>query len=146
MTNKVDTIVSAIEAKLIAGGIATVYRWPEQVQNIGNRYPLAFIREDRQEFIATSGQRYEYYLYISIILIDNAIRERMKTMNALQVLAFNALFTDCTLSGNVMNINPVSVDMGGLLSNSVRDLLPGHSESLSFRTIQIQCRVQDARS
>jgi hypothetical protein len=145
MTNKVETIIAAITVKLKAAGINTVYRWPEELMKVGNRYPLALIKEERQDYIATSGQRYEYVLTITITLVSDAIRERMKYMNALQVTLFNALFADATLGGTVMNINPISVNMGDLIRGSDLSGYAGFNEAASFRTITIQALVQDAR-
>lgn len=146
MTNKVESIVAAITTKLQAAGIKTVYRWPEEINKLGNRYPLALIKEQRKEYIATSGQRYEYYLYIDVVLVSEQIRERMKYMNTLEVNAFNQLFPDCTLGGTVMNINPISVNMGDLITGSDISAYAGFTETNSFRTISIQCLVQDTRT
>ena len=81
-TNKVETIVAAITANLKAAGINTsCYRWPEAIQNVGNAHPLALIKEEAQEFILTSGQRYEYELTLSITLVSDVLRNRMQYMN-----------------------------------------------------------------
>lgn len=145
MTNKVETIVAAITANLKAAGINTVYRWPEAIQNVGNRYPLALIKEEAQEFILTSGQRYEYELTLSITLVSDVLRNRMQYMNNLQATAFNALFATANLGGVVMNCNPVRVEMGGLVSGSDLSALPGFSETATYRKIEIRCLVEDSR-
>lgn len=145
MTNKVETIVAAITANLKAAGINTVYRWPEEIQKIGNRYPLALIKEEAQEFILTSGQRYEYVLTLSITLVSDVLRNRMQYMNNLQVTVFNALFATANLGGVVMHSNPVRVEMGGLVSGSDLSAYPGFSESATFRKIEMECLVEDSR-
>lgn len=144
MTNKVETIVSAITTKLTTAGILSVIRFPEDLRKVGNRYPMAIIKEEQQRYIATAGQRYEYELYINIVLVSDAIRERMKTMNDLQVLVFNQLFADSTLGGLVLNINPVTVNMGSLKGSDIA-AYAGFNEAASFREITIQCLVQDTR-
>ena len=145
MTNKVETIVAAITTNMKAAGIATVYRWPEDIQKIGNRYPLALIKEEEQYFTLTSGQRYEYELTLSITLVSDVLRNRMQYMNNLQVTVFNALFATANLGGVVMHCNPVRVEMGGLVSGSDLSVYPGFSESATYRKIEIKCLVEDSR-
>ena len=145
MTNKVDTIVTAIKNSLISAGILAVYRYPEELNLIGNRFPAAIIREESKDYIATSGQRYEYELTLSITLISDEIRERMKAMNDLEVIVFNALFSTSTLGGLVLNINPVRVEIGELLTGNAITSQAGFTEAQSFRTITINCLVQDSR-
>jgi hypothetical protein len=145
MTNKVETIIAAIEAKLILGGIKATIRFPEQLSSVGNRYPLAIIKEESKDFILTSGQRYEYTLNISITLVSDQLRERMKYMNNLEVAVFNQLFPDCTLGGLVHNLNPVSVNMGDLIIGSDLNAYAGFTETNSFRTITLECMVTDTR-
>ena len=146
MTNKVETIIQAITTKLETAGIKAVIRYPEDLPKVGNRYPLALIKEERQDYIATSGQRYEYNLFITITLVSDRPTSRMKYMNDLQVAVFNQLFPDCTLGGTVRNINPVSVNMGGLIRGSDLSGFAGFTDTNTFREITIQCLVQDARS
>jgi len=143
--NKVEQIIQAIEARLVKAGIPTVLRFPEDYRSIGNRYPMAIIREERQDYELTAGQRYQYNLTVTIVLVSDKLRERMKVMNELQVAVFNELFKDCTLDGLVMNINPVTVNMGMLLSGSDITATAGFNEAVSFREIQLQMLVQDAR-
>lgn len=145
MTNKVETVVAAITTKLKAAGISTVYRWPEELSKVGNRYPLALIKEESQDFVMASGQQYEYILTITITLASDQIRERMKYMNALENACFAQLFADCTLGGIVSNCNPVRVSMGDLLSGSNLSGYAGFNETTTFRTITLTCLVFDAR-
>lgn len=145
MTNKIETIISAIEGKLILAGVKKTIRYPEQYKNIGNQYPLAIIKEGRQEYIATSGNRYEYDLYISIVLVGVYGTNRMKQMQDLQVAVFNQLFPSATFGGLAMNVNPISVDTGEIMKGSDLSAFAGHNEAASFREITIQFRVQDTR-
>ena len=145
MTNQVEIIVAAITDKLKAAGINTVYRWPEEMQKVGNRYPLALIKEERQDYTLTSGQRYEYILTLSITLVSDVLRNRMQYMNYLQATVFRALFATADLGGVCMHTNPVRVEMGGLVSGSDLSAYPGFSESATFRRIEIQCLVEDTR-
>lgn len=146
MTNKTESVVSAITTKLRAAGIPTVYRWPEEINKIGNRYPLALIKENSKTFTATAGQLYEYLLRIDIVLVSDQIRERMKYMNTLEVNAFNQLFSDCTLGGIVLNINPIEVNMGELLTGNDISAYAGFTETNSFRTISLECLITDIRA
>jgi hypothetical protein len=145
MTNKVESIVASITAKLKTAGISTVIRFPEDIHNIGNRYPLAIIREERQEFEIAQGQRYEYWLTISITLVSDQTRSRMYYMNNLQVAVFAQLFTDERLGDLVVQIEPVTVDMGNLLSGSNLSGYAGFTETNSFREITLKCLVRDTR-
>jgi len=145
MTNKFELIVADITEKLRAAGIPVVIRWPEQLQNVGSRYPMAIIKEGYIDYVLTSGQRYEYQVTFSITLVSDAIRERMKYMNNLQVAVFNALFATATLGGLVANCNPVRVQMGDLIGGADISGYAGFTEAATFRTIEIQCLVFDTR-
>jgi hypothetical protein len=145
MTNKTESVVSAITDRLRSAGIPTVYRWPEEINKIGNRFPLALIKEHSKTFTATAGQLYEYLLRIDIVLVSDQIRERMKYMNTLECNAFNQLFSDCTLGGIVLNINPIEVNMGELLTGNDISAYAGFTETNSFRTISLECLITDIR-
>lgn len=146
MTNKVESIVAEITARLLASTpIKGVIRFPEHYQNIGNRYPLAVIREKRQDCELTSGQLYQYTLTIDIVLVSDVIRNRMQYMNNLQVSVFNAILADAQLGGLCISINPVVVDMGGLIRGSDIDAYAGFTDTNSFRQITLQCLVLDTR-
>jgi hypothetical protein len=66
-------------------------------------------------------------------------------MNTLEVNAFNQLFSDCTLGGIVLNINPIEVNMGELLTGNDISAYAGFTETNSFRTISLECLITDIR-
>ncbi len=144
MTNKIKEILSTISEKLKTAGIRTVIYYPENYPHIGNRYPMAIIKETRQDYVATSGMQYEYNMYLSIVIVSDKINERLEDMHNLQAKIFNELFKDCSLNGKVANINPIQVNMGDILTNDI-NAYAGFTETNSFMEIILQLLIYDER-
>ena len=145
MTNKFKTIIEAIETKLLAAGCKRVFRYPEDYGKIGNQYPFAVLKEGRQQYIATAGNRYEIDTFIIITLYGSYGTNRMERMQDLQVAVFNQLFPDAKLAGAVANINPVTVDPGEIMTGSDIFARAGHNEAVAMREIVIQTKHYDSR-
>ena len=144
MVNKALTIITEIKTRLEADGLR-VLRYPDDIGRVGNTYPLILIKEGGKNFDRATGNRYEYDLPITLVLIGAYGTNRMSKMNDLQNQIYAALFADATLGGLAMNVNPISVDTGEIMKGSDLSAFAGHNEAASFREIQIQFRVQDAR-
>lgn len=145
MTNLIEPIIQKLEYRLGLAGIKFIARFPEDIPRLGNRFPLAIIKEESKEFEPTSGGLYSYFLNIIIVLVSDVLKDRMKYMNDLEVLVFNQLFDSSRLNGLVMNINPVIVNMGNLISGSDIAAYAGFTETNSFREITIRMQMQDSR-
>ena len=144
MTNRLKEIIDEISKKLKNAGIKSIILYPENYPNIGNRYPMAIIKETRQDYVATSGMQYEYNMYISIVIVSDRINDRLIYMHDLQTKIFNELFKDCTLNGKVANINPIQVNFGDILSSDI-NAYPGFTETNSFMEINLQLLLYDER-
>ena len=144
MTNRLKDIIDEISKKLKNAGIKSIILYPENYPNIGNRYPMAIIKETRQDYVATSGMQYEYNMYLSIIIVSDRINDRLIYMHDLQTKIFNELFKDCTLNGKVANINPIQVNFGDILSSDI-NAYPGFTETNSFMEINLQLLLYDER-
>jgi len=144
MTNRLKEIIEEISKKLKNAGIKSIILYPENYPNIGNRYPMAIIKETRQDYVATSGMQYEYNMYISIVIVSDRINDRLIYMHDLQTKIFNELFKDCTLNGKVANINPIQVNFGDILSSDI-NAYPGFTETNSFMEINLQLLLYDER-
>jgi hypothetical protein len=144
MTNRLKDIIDEISKKLKNAGIKSIILYPENYPNIGNRYPMAIIKETRQDYVATSGMQYEYNMYLSIIIVSDRINDRLMYMHDLQAKIFNVLFKDCTLNGKVANINPIQVNFGDILSSDI-NAYPGFTETNSFMEINLQLLLYDER-
>lgn len=145
MTNKMGAIIAEIENRLKQAGIRVVIRYPEHYGKIGNMYPLAIVKEGNQNYIATSGNRYEYTMDVTVVIVGSYTQNRMAQMQELQVKVFNELFPDATFGGTAMNVNPVSVNTGEIIKGSDIYGYAGFTETTSFREINIKFTVQDAR-
>ena len=119
MTNRLKDIIDEISKKLKNAGIKSIILYPENYPNIGNRYPMAIIKETRQDYVPTSGMQYEYNMYLSIVIVSDRINDRLMYMHDLQTKIFNELFKDCKLNGKVANINPIQVNFGDILSSDI---------------------------
>ena len=73
MTNRLKDIIDEISKKLKNAGIKSIILYPENYPNIGNRYPMAIIKETRQDYVAISGMQYEYNMYLSIVIVSDRI-------------------------------------------------------------------------
>ncbi len=144
MINKLKEIIDEITKKLKNAGIKSIILYPENYPSIGNRYPMAIIKETRQEFIATSGMQYEYNMYLSIVIASDKINDRLMYMHDLQAKIFNELFKDCQMNGKVANINPIQVNFGEMLSSDL-NAYPGFTETNSFMEINLQLLLYDER-
>ena len=144
MTNRLKDIIDEISKKLKNAGIKSIILYPENYPNIGNRYPMAIIKETRQDYVATSGMQYEYNMYLSIVIVSDRINDRLMYMHDLQTKIFNELFKDCTLNGKVANINPIQVNFGDILSSDI-NAYPGFTETNSFMEINLQLLLYDER-
>ena len=144
MTNRLKDIIDEISKKLKNAGIKSIILYPENYPNIGNRYPMAIIKETRQDYVATSGMQYEYNMYISIVIVSDRINDRLIYMHDLQTKIFNELFKDCTLNGKVANIIPIQVNFGDILSSDI-NAYPGFTETNSFMEINLQLLLYDER-
>ena len=144
MTNRLKEIIDEISKKLKNAGIKSIILYPVNYPNIGNRYPMAIIKETRQDYVATSGMQYEYNMYLSIVIVSDRINDRLMYMHDLQAKIFNELFKDCTLNGKVANINPIQVNFGDILSSDI-NAYPGFTETNSFMEINLQLLLYDER-
>ena len=144
MTNRLKDIIDEISKKLKNAGIKSIILYPENYPNIGNRYPMAIIKETRQDYVATSGMQYEYNMYLSIVIVSDRINDRLMYMHDLQTKIFNELFKDCKLNGKVANINPIQVNLGDILSSDI-NAYPGFTETNSFMEINLQLLLYDER-
>lgn len=145
MTNLIEPIILSLETRLAKAGIKFIARFPEDIPRLGNRYPLAIIKEESKEYEPTSGGLYSYFLNITIVLVSDVLKDRMKYMNDLEVAVFNQLFDSSQLNGLVMNVNPVFVNMGTLMNGSDISAYAGITETNSFREITIRMQMQDSR-
>jgi hypothetical protein len=145
MTNKISPLITELEKRLSNAGIAKTIRYPEQIGEIGNLFPMAIIEEGIQSYIATPGNQYEYTVPIRIGIVSDVIHDRIEYMNDLQAAIFNQLFPSATLDGLVMNINPVTVDPDGGTLKAKMGMLSGFVDAAAFREITIECMLCDAR-
>lgn len=145
MINKMGMVIAELEKKLKAAGIRAIVRYPEHYGKIGNLYPMAIIKEGNHTHIIEPGNRYVYWMEVSVSIVGNFTQNRMEQMQKLQVAVFNELFPDNTMGGLVMNINPVSVQTGEIMKGSDLHGYAGFTEAASFRVINMKIQVQDAR-
>ena len=145
MTNKIESVIKAIETKLLAAGIEVTCRYPEQLPELGARFPVAIIREDRQDFQQTDGQNLLYVLTLTITLVSDEMNNRMEYMNDLQVAVFNQLFDNSRLDSTVLKADPVSVNVGINLTGTDTNGYGGFAGTNSYREITIECLINDTR-
>jgi len=145
MTNKIESVYEYVKAALQTAGVANVLRIPDDIQMIGNYYPMALLQEGVQNYIIDAGQRHIYELTFTIYLCTDVVREQSKYMNDLQALIFNELFKTSTMGGIAMNVNPISVDPGASNPISNAYISAGYNEAAQIRRIDINVKLQDVR-
>jgi len=125
--------------------IGAVGWFPDNVSQIGNKYPACMICDGDEEFLLGTGTRIENSIFVEAYIYDNKVVDRIKKILSFQRKIIDACQKDLTVGGKAILIEALTVEKGEY-EEKLDMYLPGFYPNLTVRKITFRVLLYDTRS
>lgn len=127
-------------------GLLFVGEAPEDLAQIGKKYPAALISDEDLTLITLPGGKVCKRWNLSVFLYHNQLQERIDAVNELQNMIIATLFKEPTLGGNSNGLNGnITVQKGQPQQTRPDFFDPGYYENLTVRRINFCIEFYEKR-
>ncbi len=143
MQNKILDILLEIKT-IVKGDVSFVGFYPDDIQNIGNKYPAVLIRLGEENLCSATGRRITTTANVSLLVYTSAGKNDIRGTTELNTALLGAMLTSINLNVKCKNIEPT-----GIIRGEYNDIPSrygvGFSDNLTIESINFGITVDDER-
>ena len=145
MTNKQIIVLREIKRILKDDTDAQfVGYYPDDVNEIGNRYYACLVQDGDEITDTNSGRRTNTEWTVSVWFYTNVVKNRIEAVLDIQTAIMDAVLDNQSLGGKCVQIQPVDIEKGDYASD-LDEYSPGFYSPMTIRKINFTIRIDDVR-